>query len=62
MDHSTLCAFRKRFRRELKDFVRHLGRLAIGVVRLNWVASYGPLARNSSNQFSTTTIWKRRVG
>lgn len=51
IDHSTLCGFRTRFRRELKDLFRHLGRLAMamGVVRLNCVALDGTrVAANSS--------------
>lgn len=43
IDHSTLCEFRTRFRAELKDLFRHLGRLslAMGVTRLNCVAIDG---------------------
>ena len=51
LDHSTLCHFRRRFRNELKDLFRHLGRLAfaMGVVRLNCVAIDGTrVAANSS--------------
>ena len=51
IDHRTLCGFRTRFRRELKDLFRHLGRLAMamGVVRLNCVALDGTrVAANNS--------------
>lgn len=58
IDHSTLCAFRKTFRQELKDLFRHLGRLArvMGVVRLNCVAIDGTrVAANSSRHGTRTT-------
>lgn len=55
IDHSTLCGFRTRFRRELKDLFRHLGRLALamGVVRLNCVALDGTRVAASSSRHGT---------
>ena len=57
IDHSTLCAFRKTFRRELKDLFRHLGRLAMamGVVRLNCVAIDGTRVAAHSSRHGTRT-------
>lgn len=57
IDHSTLCAFRKRFRDELKSLFRHLGRLAraMGVVRLNSVALDGTRVAASSSRHGTRT-------
>jgi len=57
IDHSTLCAFRQRFRDELKDLFRHLGRLAMvmGVVRLNCVAIDGTRVAAHSSRHGTRT-------
>lgn len=57
IDHRTLCAFRKTFRRELKDLFRHLGRLAMtmGVVRLNCVAIDGTRVAAHSSRHRTRT-------
>jgi len=57
IDHSTLCEFRTRFRRERKDLFRHLGRLAqaMGVVRLNCVALDGSRAQACSSRYATRT-------
>jgi len=57
IDHSTLCAFRKTFRQELKDLFRHLGRLArvMGVVRLNCVGIDGTRVAANSSRHGTRT-------
>ncbi len=57
IDHSTLCAFRRTFRDELKDLFRHLGRLArvMGVVRLNCVAIDGTRVAANSSRHGTRT-------
>ena len=57
LDHSTLCDFRRGFGRELKDLVRHIGRLAcaMGVVRLNCVALDGTKVAASSSRHDTRT-------
>jgi len=58
IDHSTLCTFRKRFRPELKDLFRHLGRLAMtmGVVRLNCVAIDGTRVAANSSRHGTRAV------
>jgi transposase len=57
IDHSTLCAFRKTFRSELRDLFRHLGRLArvMGVVRLNCVGIDGSRVAANSSRHGTRT-------
>jgi transposase len=58
IDHSTLCPFRTKFRQELKDLFRHLGRLAkvMGVVRLNNVAIDGTRVAANSSRYGTRTV------
>jgi transposase len=57
IDHSTLCAFRKRFPDDLKDLFRHVGRLAaiMGVVRLNCVSVDGSRVAANSSRHGTRT-------
>jgi transposase len=57
IDHSTLCEFRRRFRAELKDLFRHLGRLAraMGVLRLNCVGLDGTRMAANSSRHATRT-------
>ena len=57
IDHSTFCAFRTRFKRELKDLFAQIGRLAmrLGLVRLNQVALDGTRARANSSPHATAS-------
>ena len=57
IDHSTLCGFRTRFKRELKDLFRQIGRVAVGMelVALNQVALDGTRVRANSSRSSTAT-------
>ena len=57
IDHSTFCSFRTRFRRELQDLFKQIGRLAmrIGLVRLNQVALDGTRVRANSSPHATAS-------
>jgi transposase len=57
IDHSTLCGFRTRFKRELKDLFRQLGRVAMqmGLVSLNQVALDGTRAKANSSASATAS-------
>lgn len=54
-DHSTICDFRTRFRRELKDLFKQIGRLAMsmGLIRLNQVGLDGTQVRANSSRHGT---------
>ena len=57
IDHSTFCEFRTRFKRELKDLFRQIGRLAIhlGLIRLNQVALDGTRVKANSSRHATAS-------
>jgi transposase len=57
IDHSTFCLFRTRFRQELKDLFRQIGRLAMamGLIRLNQVALDGTKVQANSSRHGTAT-------
>lgn len=57
IDHSTICDFRKRFAKELKDLFREIGRvaMAMGMVRLNQIALDGTKVRANSSRYGTAT-------
>jgi len=57
IDHSTFCDFRTRFKRELKDVFRQLGRLAMhmGLVSLNQVALDGTRVKANSSAHATAS-------
>jgi transposase len=57
IDHSTLCAFRKAFGKELKDTFRQIGRVAIqlGLMRLNRIGLDGTRERANSSRHATAT-------
>jgi len=57
IDHSTFCSFRTRFRPELKDLFRQVGRLAMamGMIRLNQVALDGTKVKANSSRHGTAT-------
>jgi transposase len=57
LDHSTICGFRTKFAKELKDLFRQLGELAMamGLVRLNQVALDGTRIRANSSRNATAT-------
>ncbi|MHC4696683.1 MAG: IS1182 family transposase [Planctomycetota bacterium] len=55
IDHSTFCDFRTRFKRELKDLFRQIGRLAmhLGLIRLNQVHLDGTRVKANSSPHAT---------
>jgi transposase len=57
IDHSTLCKFRTRFKKELKGLFRGLGRLAMsmGLIRLGEVTFDGTRVKASNDRYAT---WK----
>ncbi|MHC4789431.1 MAG: IS1182 family transposase [Planctomycetota bacterium] len=57
IDHATVCGFRNRFRTELKDLFKQLGRLAMrmGLVRLNEMALDGTRIKANSSRHGTAT-------
>ncbi len=57
IDHSTFCDFRTRFKRELKDLFRQIGRVAMqmGLIRLNQVALDGTRVKANSSPHATAT-------
>jgi len=57
IDHSTFCDFRTRFKRELKDLFRQIGRVAIhmGLVSLNQVAFDGTRVKANSSASATAS-------
>ncbi len=64
IDHSTICNFRTKFRRELKDVFRQIGRIsmAMGLIRLNQVGLDGTQIRSNNSKkkvFSAETIEKQ---
>jgi len=64
IDHSTICSFRTKFRRELKDVFRQIGRIsmAMGLIRLNQVGLDGTRIRSNNSKkkvFSAETIEKQ---
>jgi transposase len=64
IDHSTICNFRTRFRRELKEVFRQIGRIsmAMGLIRLNQVGLDGTRIRSNNSKkqiFSAETIEKQ---
>ena len=57
IDHSTFCDFRTKFKRELKDLFRRIGRIAmdIGLIRLNQLAFDGTRVRANSSRHATAS-------
>ncbi len=57
IDHSTFCDFRTKFKRELKDLFRQIGRLAMhmGLIRLNQVALDGTRVKANSSRHATAS-------
>jgi len=57
VDHSTFCDFRTKFKRELKDLFRQIGRLAMrmGLMRLNQIALDGTRVRANSSPHATAS-------
>ena len=57
IDHSTICNFRTKFRQELKNLFRQLGRIALvmGVARLNQVALDGTRVKANNGRSETLT-------
>jgi transposase len=67
IDHSTICNFRTKFRQELKDVFRQIGRIsmAMGLIRLNQVGLDGTRIRSNNSKkriFSAETIEKQLAG
>lgn len=60
LDHSTLCEFRTRFQKPLKDLYRHVCRvaMALGLVRLNDVALDGTRVLANNHRSRTLTAEK----
>jgi transposase len=65
IDHSTICGFRTRFGKELKDVFRQLGHLcmAMGLIRLNQVGLDGTRIRanNDRRRTATATTLEQRL-
>jgi len=64
IDHSTICKFRTKFGKELKDMFRQIGRIAMemGLIRLNEVGLDGTRIKANSNRHKTassTTLEQR---
>lgn len=57
IDHSTFCAFRTRFKRELKELFRQTGRVGIemGLLRLNQVFLDGTRVKANSSRHATAS-------
>ena len=57
IDHATICGFRNRFRRDLKELFTQLGRLAMrmGLVRLNEMSLDGTRIKANSSRHGTAT-------
>ncbi|MFV1981551.1 MAG: IS1182 family transposase [Rhodothermia bacterium] len=57
IDHSTFCDFRTKFKRELKDLFRQIGRVAMhmGLIRLNQVALDGTRLKANSSRHATAS-------
>jgi len=57
IDHSTFCDFRTKFRRELKDLFRQIGRIAmhLGLISLNQVALDGTRVKANSSPHATAS-------
>jgi transposase len=57
IDHSTFCDFRTKFKRELKDLFRQIGRVAmdLGLIRLNQVALDGTRVKANSSPHATAS-------
>ena len=57
IDHSTFCDFRTKFKRELKDVFRQIGRLAmhLGLMSLNQVALDGTRVKANSSRHATAS-------
>ena len=57
IDHSTFCDFRTKFKRELKDLFRQIGRVAmhLGLISLNQVALDGTRVRANSSSHATAS-------
>ena len=57
IDHSTFCDFRTKFRRELKDLFRQIGRVAmhLGLIILNQVALDGTRVKANSSPHATAS-------
>ena len=57
IDHSTFCDFRTRFKRELKDLFRQIGRIAmhLELISLNQVALDGSRVKANSSRHATAS-------
>jgi len=57
IDHSTICTFRTRFKRELKELFRQIGRvgIAMGLIRLNQVFLDGTRVKANSSSHATAS-------
>ena len=57
IDHTTLCKFRTRFKKQLKDLFRGLGRLAMtmGLIRLGEVTFDGTRVKANNDRYETWT-------
>lgn len=57
IDHSTICTFRTRFKKQLKGLFRQLGKLALtmGLVRLNQITFDGTRVKASNSRHATLT-------
>ena len=57
IDHSTFCDFRTKFKRELRDLFRQIGRVAmhLGLIRLNQVALDGTRVKANSSPHATAS-------
>ncbi len=57
IDHSTFCAFRNKFKRQIKDLFRQIGRVAMnmGLISLNQVALDGTRVKANSSPHPTAS-------
>jgi len=57
IDHSTICKFRTKFNKELKDMFRQVGRvsMAMGLIRLNEVGLDGTRIKANSNRYKAAS-------
>jgi len=58
IDHSTICKFRTKFGKELKDVFRQIGRVSMtmGLIRLNQVGLDGTSIKANSSRYKTATV------
>jgi transposase len=58
IDHTTLCKFRKRFKKQLKGMFEKIGRLAmaVGLIRLGEITFDGSRVKANNDRYETWTV------